>query len=84
METFEKSLELSNNLKNDININPLNYRILTGDRPTGNLHLGHYFGSLINRLELQKKGVELFIVIADQQVLTDHDSCDKIHSYTKV
>ena len=83
METFERSLELSNNLKNDININPLNYRILTGDRPTGNLHLGHYFGSLINRIELQKKGVELFILIADQQVLTDHDSFDKIHSYTR-
>lgn len=83
MDTFERSLELSNDTKKDIDINPLNYRILTGDRPTGNLHLGHYFGSLINRLNLQKKGVELFILVADQQVLTDHDNFDKINHFTK-
>ncbi len=46
-------------------------RILTGDRPTGPLHLGHYFGTLENRLRLQDKGYECFIIIADYQVLTD-------------
>jgi len=40
-------------------------RILSGDRPTGPLHLGHYFGSLANRVSLQRDGAELFSVIAD-------------------
>lgn len=83
METFEKSLEISNNIKNDIDINPNKYRVLTGERPTGSLHIGHYFGSLMERINLQKKGIELFIIIANQQVLTDHDSCDKISELTK-
>lgn len=46
-------------------------RILTGDRPTGNLHLGHYVGSLANRVKLQKE-YESFIIIADVQALTTH------------
>jgi tryptophanyl-tRNA synthetase len=47
--------------------------ILTGDRPTGKLHLGHYVGSLKNRVELQNTGnYESFIMIADQQALTDN------------
>lgn len=47
--------------------------ILTGDRPTGKLHLGHYVGSLQNRLKLQdEKDTEMFIMIADQQALTDN------------
>jgi tryptophanyl-tRNA synthetase len=47
--------------------------ILTGDRPTGKLHLGHYVGSLKNRVYLQDTGnYETFIMIADQQALTDN------------
>lgn len=46
-------------------------RILTGDRPTGRLHLGHYVGSLVNRVKLQEE-YETFILIADVQALTDH------------
>lgn len=45
--------------------------VLTGDRPTGPLHIGHYVGSLKNRLELQKT-CKQFIMIADAQALTDH------------
>lgn len=45
--------------------------VLTGDRPTGPLHLGHYVGSLRNRLALQGKSKQ-FIMIADVQALTDH------------
>jgi tryptophanyl-tRNA synthetase len=48
-------------------------RILTGDRPTGALHLGHYFGTLANRVRLQREGYELFVVVADYQVITDRD-----------
>lgn len=46
-------------------------RILTGDRPTGSLHVGHYVGSLENRVRLQDE-YECFFIIADYQVLTDH------------
>lgn len=47
--------------------------MLTGDRPTGKLHLGHYVGSLRTRFEIQETGeYENFIMIADQQALTDN------------
>ncbi|MDD2627444.1 MAG: tryptophan--tRNA ligase [Clostridia bacterium] len=48
-------------------------RILTGDRPTGKLHIGHYFGSLQNRVKLQDE-YETFILVADLQALTDNFS----------
>ena len=48
-------------------------RILTGDRPTGRLHIGHYFGSLKKRVELQESGeYNPYILIADVQALTDN------------
>ena len=48
--------------------------ILTGDRPTGKLHVGHYVGSLKRRVELQNSGEfdKIFIMIADAQALTDN------------
>ena len=48
--------------------------ILTGDRPTGKLHIGHYAGSLKQRVNLQNSGKfdEIFIMIADAQALTDN------------
>ena len=48
-------------------------RILTGDRPTGRLHIGHYFGSIKKRVELQESGLyDPYILIADVQALTDN------------
>jgi tryptophanyl-tRNA synthetase len=52
---------------------PGRFRVLTGDRPTGPLHLGHYVGTLANRVRLQAAGVEVFLVIADYQVITDRE-----------
>lgn len=55
--------------------------ILTGDRPTGRLHLGHYVGSLKRRVELQNSGEyeKIFIMIADAQALTDNaDNPEKV------
>src|SRR3954452_7198028 len=46
-------------------------RILTGDRPTGPLHLGHYVGTLANRVKLQHE-YDTFILVADVQALTDN------------
>lgn len=57
---------------------PSQFRVLTGDRPTGRLHIGHYFGSLANRVRLQDVGVETFLVIADYQVITDRDAVGPI------
>lgn len=55
--------------------------ILTGDRPTGRLHVGHYVGSLKRRVELQESGLydKIFIMIADAQALTDNaDNPEKV------
>lgn len=53
--------------------------ILTGDRPTGQLHLGHYVGSLLNRVELQNK-YKQYVMVADVQALTDnYDNPEKVH-----
>ena len=54
------------------------FRVLTGDRPTGPLHLGHFFGTLRNRVRLQHSGVELVLVVADYQVLTDRDVAERL------
>ena len=62
-------------MKNDV--------ILTGDRPTGRLHLGHYVGSLKRRVQLQNSGEfdKIYIMIADAQALTDNaDNINKVRS----
>lgn len=57
-------------------------RILTGDRPTGSLHLGHYVGSLQNRAKMQHN-YDTFIMLADVQALTDNfDNPDKVRDNT--
>jgi len=53
-------------------------RILTGDRPTGPLHLGHLVGSLENRVKLQNEGNDVFVIIADFQVLTDRLETEEV------
>jgi tryptophanyl-tRNA synthetase len=77
-DTFAEAVRRSTALRADFLTNPTRYRMLTGDRPTGALHIGHYFGSLRNRVEIQRLRIETFIVIADYQVLTDRDSVTAI------
>jgi tryptophanyl-tRNA synthetase len=77
-DTFAEAVRRSTALRADFPKNPARYRVLTGDRPTGALHIGHYFGSLRNRVELQRLHIDTFIVIADYQVLTDRDSVSAI------
>ena len=81
--TYEAALKKSREIEDDIKVNPKKYRVLTGDRPTGQLHIGHYFGSLQNRVRLQNLGVPVMILVADYQVLTDHDAYDQISQNTK-
>ena len=81
-KSFENAKEQSKLLANDLINNPKKYRVLTGDRPTGNLHLGHYFGSIINRIKLQNAGIETYVLIADYQVLTDRSVFAEISKFT--
>src|SRR5215472_1369041 len=68
------SQQRSDVLEAEIERCPSAFRVLSGDRPTGALHVGHYFGSLANRVRLQDAGVELLVVIADYQAITDRDA----------
>jgi tryptophanyl-tRNA synthetase len=57
------------------------FRILTGDRPTGPLHVGHYFGTVANRVRLQDLGAQVLVLIADYQVITDRDTAERLHEH---
>ncbi|MFE0778002.1 tryptophan--tRNA ligase [Streptomyces sp. NPDC058861] len=70
-------------LEEEVRRSPGRFRVLTGDRPTGRLHLGHYFGTLRNRVRLQDLGVELFVIVADYQVLTDRDVADDLPGHVE-
>ncbi|MDR0960934.1 MAG: tryptophan--tRNA ligase [Propionibacteriaceae bacterium] len=76
--SLERTLARSRQIEAEIAVDPSKYRIMTGDRPTGNLHIGHYFGSLLNRVRLQDAGVETIVLIADYQVITDRDGVGPI------
>ncbi len=76
--TYAAALERSEAIDADIDVHPQRYRMLTGDRPTGYLHIGHYLASLRNRVRLQERGVETFVLIADYQVITDRDEVGTI------
>lgn len=76
--SFEASLKRSEALVADLNEHPEKYTMLTGDRPTGRLHLGHYFGTIRERVRMQDLGVNTRIVIADYQVITDRDTTANI------
>ena len=76
--SYEVAQHRSDAIRADLPENPGNYTMLTGDRPTGRLHLGHYFGTLKGRVELQNMGVRTNVLIADYQVITDRDTTDHI------
>lgn len=78
VDSFEASVKKSDVLKEDLLLHPTKYVMLTGDRPTGRLHLGHYFGTIKERVNLQNKGVPTRVVIADYQVITDRDTTEHI------
>ena len=79
--SYETTVVQSKRLEKAIQSDPSGFRVLTGDRPTGRLHVGHLFGSLENRVRLQNLNVPIFIVIADYQVLTDRDHANNIDDH---
>lgn len=76
--SLRRSEERSRAIEDQIAKDPSGFRMLTGDRPTGHLHIGHYFGSLANRVRLQDAGVETFVLVADYQVIADRDGVGEI------
>ena len=77
-DSFLASKKRSDEIRADLAVHPEKYLMLTGDRPTGRLHLGHYFGTIRERVALQNLGVPTRVVIADYQVITDRDTTDQI------
>ena len=77
-DTFLASKKISDEIKADLAVHPEKYTMLTGDRPTGRLHMGHYFGTIRERVALQNAGVTTRIIIADYQVITDRDTTANI------
>ncbi len=76
--SFKESLARSAVLWSELQTSPAKFRILTGERTTGALHIGHYFGSLKSRVTLQGWGVEMFLILADYQAITDRNSTIKL------
>ncbi|WP_307816485.1 tryptophan--tRNA ligase [Nocardioides limicola] len=77
-DSYQASVARSRQIEERLAVQPGDFRMLTGDRPTGALHIGHYFGSIQNRLRLQQAGAEIWQLIADYQVITDRDSVGEI------
>jgi tryptophanyl-tRNA synthetase len=77
-ETFEVATRRSRALESELEAHPERFRMLTGDRPTGPLHIGHLFGTLLNRVRMQELGVDVFVLIADYQTITDRDAPEQI------
>ena len=76
--SYEVALQKSNAIREGLANTPEKFTMLTGDRPTGRLHLGHYFGTLKGRVELQNMGAKTNVLIADYQVITDRDTTEHI------
>ena len=72
--SLARSIARSAQIEADIAVNPGRYRMLTGVRPTGNMHLGHYFGTMHSWATIQDAGVDTWILVADYQVITDRDA----------
>jgi tryptophanyl-tRNA synthetase len=72
-DSYRAALARSAEIEAALASKPETLRMLTGDRPTGALHIGHYFGSIRNRVKLQAAGAEIWQLIADYQVITDRE-----------
>lgn len=76
--SFAAAQKRSDETMKKIEKDPSQFVMLTGDRPTGRLHLGHYFGSVRERVAMQNRGLKTNIIIADYQVITDRDTTEHI------
>ena len=72
--SYDASQARTRELEAELCRDPGRFRVLTGDRPTGSLHVGHLFGTLANRVRLQDLGVDVMVLVADYQTITDRES----------
>lgn len=77
-DSLKECIAKSPILWDELEKHPSKFRVLTGERTTGALHIGHYFGSLKSRVILQNLGVDMFLVLADYQAITDRSSTEKL------
>lgn len=82
-ESYQAALARSAEFEKLIAERPHEVRMLTGDRPTGALHVGHYFGSIANRLRLQASGADIMVLVADYQVITDREIAGDVRGNTR-
>lgn len=83
MDSFAATLARMPDLHRRIAADPGRFRMLTGERPTGLLHLGHYVGSITERVRLQDHGVDTLVVLADYQVITDRDTAAHVAAHVR-
>ncbi|WP_307817673.1 tryptophan--tRNA ligase [Nocardia acididurans] len=81
MNSFTATLARNDQLAAEVAAHPELFRILTGERPTGALHLGHYFGTIAERVRLHRHGVDTFVILADYQVITDRDGIGQVRDH---
>ncbi|WP_066903074.1 tryptophan--tRNA ligase [Millisia brevis] len=83
MDSFAATRARMPELQRRIAADPGRFRMLTGERPTGPLHLGHYVGSITERVHLQNLGVETLVILADYQVITDRDIAARVGDHVR-
>lgn len=83
MDSFVATRGRMPDLHRRIAADPSRFRMLTGERPTGPLHLGHYVGSITERVHLQNLGVDTLVILADYQVITDRDTAANVESHVR-
>jgi tryptophanyl-tRNA synthetase len=82
-DSYRAAVARSTEVEATLATKPQTLRMLTGDRPTGALHIGHYFASIRNRVKLQQAGAEIWQLIADYQVITDREVAGDIAGHTR-
>ncbi|HAF61910.1 MAG TPA: tryptophan--tRNA ligase [Anaerolineaceae bacterium] len=82
-ESLKRCIKRSSHLWDEMQKQPSQFRVLTGERTTGALHIGHYFSSLKSRVKLQGWSVEMFLILADYQAITDRKSTESLKSSIK-
>ncbi|GJF07407.1 tryptophan--tRNA ligase [Pseudonocardia sp. D17] len=83
MDSYAATVARMPALRAAVAADPQRHRVLTGERPTGPLHLGHLLGTIVERVRLQRSGVEIMVVLADYQVTTDRDVAVHLREYVR-
>ncbi|WP_422785634.1 tryptophan--tRNA ligase [Pseudonocardia spirodelae] len=83
MDSFAATVARMPALRAAVAADPSAHRVLTGERPTGPLHLGHLAGTISERVRLQRCGVDVLVILADYQVVTDRDVADRLAEHVR-